>query len=54
MLIVGDIVVTPAQVSEPDWVFSFDSDPAAAIATRKRLLDWLEAEGMRLVQCHFP
>jgi glyoxylase-like metal-dependent hydrolase (beta-lactamase superfamily II) len=53
-MIVGDIAVTPAQVTEPDWVFSFDSDPMMAIATRKRLLDRLEVEGMRMVQCHFP
>ncbi len=53
-LIVGDAVVTPAQVTEPDWVFSFDSDGPAAVATRKQVLDRLEAEGMTLVQCHFP
>lgn len=53
-IIPGDVLVTPAQVSEPDWVFGFDSDGAQAVATRRALLDRIEAEGMTLASCHFP
>jgi glyoxylase-like metal-dependent hydrolase (beta-lactamase superfamily II) len=53
-IIPGDVLVTPAQVSEPDWVFGFDSDGAEAVVTRNRLLDRIEAEGMWLASCHFP
>jgi glyoxylase-like metal-dependent hydrolase (beta-lactamase superfamily II) len=53
-IIPGDVLVHPAQVSEPDWVFSFDSDGAQAVATRADLLDRIEAEGMTLASCHFP
>jgi glyoxylase-like metal-dependent hydrolase (beta-lactamase superfamily II) len=53
-LIMGDAVVHPAMVAEPDWVFAFDSDPQQAIATRKHLLDRIEAEGMTMLQCHMP
>ena len=41
----GDVFHGPAQVSEPEWVFGFDADPALAIQTRIRMLDRAEAEG---------
>jgi glyoxylase-like metal-dependent hydrolase (beta-lactamase superfamily II) len=53
-LISGDMLVHPAQVSEPDWVFAFDADAEQAIATRKQMLDRLEADGIKLIGCHFP
>jgi glyoxylase-like metal-dependent hydrolase (beta-lactamase superfamily II) len=53
-IIPGDVLVTPAQVSEPDWVFGFDTDGVEAVATRNRLLERIEAEGMTLASCHFP
>jgi glyoxylase-like metal-dependent hydrolase (beta-lactamase superfamily II) len=53
-ILLGDAMGNPAQVTEPDIVFAFDGDPQTALATRKALLDRVEAEGMRLVQCHFP
>ena len=53
-LILGDAIVHAAQVSEPDWRFSFDMDAEAAAATRKRLLDQVEREGTTVLQCHFP
>jgi len=53
-LLVGDAMATPAQVTEPDFKFLFDGDPDAAVATRKSLLDRIEADGMRLAGCHFP
>lgn len=53
-LIVGDALVHPAQVTETEWVFGFDADGQRAIATRKQLVDRIEAEGMKMVTCHFP
>jgi len=53
-LILGDALVNPAQVTEPEMRFAFDSDGETAAATRRRLLDRIEAEGMKVAQCHFP
>ncbi|MGH2671187.1 MAG: MBL fold metallo-hydrolase, partial [bacterium] len=53
-MIVGDAIVHPAQVSEPEWRFLFDMDPDAAIATRKRLLGRMELESITAIQCHCP
>lgn len=50
----GDAIVHPAQVSEPDWPFGFDSDTTQASVSRRQLLDRIEAEGMTLAACHFP
>lgn len=52
--IVGDTIVHPAMVTEPDWPFGFDFDTDRARDTRKHLLDRLEAEGRTIVGCHFP
>ncbi len=53
-MILGDAIVHPAMVSEPEWRFAFDMDPDTAIATRKRLLGRLELESITAVQCHCP
>lgn len=53
-IIPGDVIINPAQVSEPGWIFGFDDDGERAIATRTRLLDQIEAEGMTVASCHFP
>ena len=53
-LITGDLLVHPAQVSEPHWAFGFDTDAEQAAATRRQMLDRLEAEGITLIGCHFP
>ena len=51
-LILGDVFHGPAQVSEPDWVFSFDSDPDLAVQSRKRMLDRAESENATVAICH--
>ncbi len=43
-LIVGDALLHPAQVAEPDWASIYDEDAAQARITRRRLLDLAEAE----------
>ena len=51
-LIMGDVFHGPSQVSEPDWVFSFDSDSAMAVQTRRSMLDRAEAENATMAICH--
>lgn len=53
-MILGDVLMHPAQVSEPEWGSIFDMDREQAIATRKKLLGRLEMEAMTAVQCHLP
>jgi glyoxylase-like metal-dependent hydrolase (beta-lactamase superfamily II) len=53
-IILGDALVHPAHISEPDWVFGFDFDAELAAATRRQLIDRAETESMTMVQCHLP
>ena len=53
-IVLGDVSGHPAQVTEPDWVSSFDTDPDLARETRKRVHDRIEAEGMTVMAGHFP
>jgi glyoxylase-like metal-dependent hydrolase (beta-lactamase superfamily II) len=50
--ILGDVFHGPAQVTEPDWVFSFDMDAALAVRTRKQMLDQAESEDAVMAICH--
>ena len=50
--ILGDVFHGPAQVTEPDWVFSFDMDAALAVRTRKLMLDRAESEDAVMAICH--
>ena len=50
----GDVLIHPAQVTEEDWNSRFDVDWDTATATRRKLLDQVEAEGDVVVSCHFP
>ena len=38
----------------PDWEISYDSDPAQAVRSRRRVLDMLAAERMAVTGYHFP
>ncbi len=51
-LIMGDVFHNPAQVTETDWKFSFDSDPALAVQTRNRMVERAEAENATMAICH--
>ncbi len=53
-LVGGDAILHPAQVSEPGWCSVFDMDHGPAVATRRHLLDMLEAERIVLAAGHFP
>lgn len=50
--ILGDVFHGPAQVTEPDRVFSFGMDSALAVRTRTRLLGRAESEEAVLAICH--
>ena len=54
VLIQGDVLIHPAQVTEPDWNSRFDVDFDTAAATRHSLLDQIEREGTVVISCHFP
>ncbi len=54
LLIWGDIVHFPhIQVEHPDVTIAFDSDPAAAAATRKRLLERVATDKLIVSGMHF-
>lgn len=57
LLIWGDVIHTPVyQFAQPDWTVAFDTDPAVAIATRRRVLDEAASTGTMVAGMHldFP
>jgi glyoxylase-like metal-dependent hydrolase (beta-lactamase superfamily II) len=54
VLLWGDVANHPAQIGEPDWGPGSDVQPEVARQTRRRLLDRIETEAMRLAPAHFP
>ena len=54
LIVLGDAMHCPAQLTETEWSFLYDVDPAMASATRRRLLQEAEAPGTALLPCHFP
>ena len=53
-LVVGDVVVHPAQVTEPTWNVHFDVDKEQAAHTREMLLGWVESDGLLVAAGHVP
>lgn len=51
-LILGDVFHNPAQVTETEWIFSFDSDPEQAVQTRGRMVDYAESGNTPMAICH--
>lgn len=54
LLVAGDVVVHPAQVSEPTWNIVFDADKEGAAYTREMLVGWIEADGITVAAGHVP
>jgi glyoxylase-like metal-dependent hydrolase (beta-lactamase superfamily II) len=54
MLLLGDAVFCPLQLSEYEIGVQSDLDPVAARQTREALSRELERHGARAVGCHFP
>jgi len=50
----GDVLIHPAQITQPEWQPVVDRDKERAVATRLALIDRLEAEGMTIAAGHFP
>ncbi len=53
-LILGDVAINVAQITEPGWTFAFDMNHEMAARTREQILDRAEAENATLMACHFP
>ena len=53
-IVVGDVVIHPAQVAEPLWNIHFDEDKEQASFTREMLLGWIEVDGMVIAAGHIP
>ena len=52
--ITGDMTHHPCQLAHPDWTPQFDTDPAASVATRRRLFaEWAD-QPILVIGTHFP
>ena len=54
LLILGDAMYCPQQLSNLDWSVAFDADPRLARITRDRLKRDLDRHGGGAIGCHFP
>src|SRR5208337_3403508 len=56
VLLTGDIAHTFVQFKHPEWALSFDVDPTAGSATRKRVMDMAAGENLTVIVYHlaFP
>ena len=54
MIVLGDALHCPAQLTEVEWEFVFDADPALARRTRAALVAEAEDPHTALLPCHFP
>jgi glyoxylase-like metal-dependent hydrolase (beta-lactamase superfamily II) len=54
LIVLGDAMHCPAQLTETEWQFMADVDPGLAIRTRQALLREAEEPGTVLLPCHFP
>ena len=53
-VIMGDVAIHPAQVTENDWRFAFELDQPLANQTRREFFGRLEREDLTVAACHFP
>jgi len=54
LIVLGDAMHCPAQLTETEWAFIYDVDREMARATRESLLRAAEEPGTALLPCHFP
>lgn len=54
LIVSGDVVVHPAQVTEPTWNIAFAMDKEATAYTREMFLEWVEADGLVVAAGHIP
>jgi glyoxylase-like metal-dependent hydrolase (beta-lactamase superfamily II) len=53
-IVTGDLAHHPAQLEHLDWCSSFDTNAGETSATRFRVFDQIEADGLIAAFCHFP
>ncbi|MER9630137.1 MBL fold metallo-hydrolase [Mesorhizobium sp. M0296] len=55
LLLFTDVIHASAlQFAHPEWAIAFDVDQQAAIATRKKVLDMVSADGLLVAGMHLP
>ncbi len=54
IIVLGDALHCPAQLTETEWQFVFDVDAELAVRTRQALLREAEEPGTVVLPCHFP
>jgi glyoxylase-like metal-dependent hydrolase (beta-lactamase superfamily II) len=55
LLVLGDVANHHVlALARRDWPFGFDADPAAAAATRRRMLDMAARDRVQVLGSHFP
>ena len=54
MIVLGDALHCPAQLTNTEWEFFYDVDRALAVRTRQQLLRDAEEPGTSVLPCHFP
>jgi glyoxylase-like metal-dependent hydrolase (beta-lactamase superfamily II) len=54
LLYTSDVIIHPAHVEHTDWIPSFEHDPEAAAASRKRLVEEAHRRDMILFVPHIP
>ena len=54
LIMLGDALHCPAQLTETEWEFIFDVDPSLAKTTRQALVREAEDPNTSLLPCHFP
>ena len=55
LMLSNDVAYVPALLApHPDWQGAYDQDGPMAVATRRKLLDRVIAEGMPVAGAHFP
>lgn len=52
-LIQGDAFVHPSQITNVQWNSLFDADSEVATETRRKLLEYVEADNIPVISCHF-
>jgi len=54
LLVIGDALIHPIHVEQPDWYIKYDLDPKQVITTRRQLLDRATTEKVLVHAYHFP
>jgi glyoxylase-like metal-dependent hydrolase (beta-lactamase superfamily II) len=53
-IVLGDVAVHPALLDRPEWIYLFDVDSEATVATRKSVLEDIAGEDVIVACGHYP